>query len=420
MLSALIAVAAAARYAWRLDAAALMRGTAGTVRVGRWALRDVLLAVQVVFCSLLVTSALVALAGLNRTLTTSLGFNADGVFVASFDLNQAGYNRGSGLAFRRTLLERMAALPGIAGVTFTSSVPLTTDQSSDTIMAAGPATREDSRGVDAKAFMVPAGYFATMGTRLVAGREFTSTDAGVVIVNQSLARTLFNTTDVIGRGIRTGPTEPVRRIVGVAEDGKYALPGEAPRPAIFWNGMQAYRSATQLLVRSSRPAAEVARDIRSAVGQLDSGLPVTFQGSLREVIALAFLPATAAATILGALGVLAMALAITGVYGLAAYSVSTRIREIGIRLALGARSTDVFHTVLGRIAIVLFAGGCAGLVVVWAANSVLALVVYQASSRDPLILASGAALMVLIGVTAAMAPARRALKVDPAATMREG
>jgi predicted permease len=418
--SALIAVAAAARRAWRTDPTALMNRSSDSVRIGGWALRDVLLGVQVAACSLLLTSAVVAGDGLNRTLATRLGFNPDGMYVASFDLNQAGYDQTRGVASRTRLLERIAALPGVNGVTFTSSIPLTTDQSTDTLIGDDASRSDASKGVEASAFIVPSGYFATMQTRLVAGREFAATDSRVVIVNEALAMRLFGRTDVVGRTLRGAPTQPPLRIIAVAEDGKYAVPGEAPRPAVFWNGMRVYRSSTQLLVRSSLPEQEVARSIRRVAAELEPMLPVTFQGTLREVSSLAFLPAAAAATILSALGGLAVVLALTGVYGLAAYSVSARTREIGIRVAVGARSGHVLRTVLGRTGVVLIAAGGAGVLLASAASSALALVVYQASSRDPRVLVTGATMIVLIGLAAAWIPARRALRIDPALTVREG
>jgi predicted permease len=416
--SALIAVAAAVRRAWRTDPASLMRGAVNAGRIGGWALRDVLLGVQVALCSLLITSSLVAIEGLERTFTTRLGFNPDGVYVASFDLNHAGYDRTRGIEFRTRLVETIAALPGVVGVTFTSSIPLTTDQSTDTVFGES-ALFDASRGVDANAFIVPPDYFATMETRLITGREYAPTDSRVAIVNETLARHLFGTADVVGRTLRTGPRQPPLRIIGVAENGKYAMPGEAPRPAVFWNGMQAYRSSTQLLVRSRLAAEEIAQSIRRAAAEIDPTMPVTLQGALREVTALAFLPAAAAATIFSVFGVLATLLAVTGVYGLAAYSVSARTREIGIRIAVGARTRHVLRSVLGRTGLLLITAGSAGVVLAGAASSALALVVYQASSRDPVVLTGGATLTVLIGLAAAWVPARRALRIDPALTIRE-
>jgi ABC-type antimicrobial peptide transport system permease subunit len=152
---------------------------------------------------------------------------------------------------------------------------------------------------------------------------------------------------------------------------------------------------------------------------LDAALPVTFQGSLRDVTSLAFLPAKAAAVILGALGLLAIAIAFGSIYGLAAYSVSARRKEIGIRVAVGSGSTQVLGAILGRVGTILVAGGAAGVGLAIATAPLLSMVVYQASSRDARTLIIGAVAMVLIGLTAAWMPARRALKIDPAVTLRE-
>jgi predicted permease len=417
--AALLAVGAAARRAWRADPSSLMRGPADGIGIGRWGIRDALLGVQIAVCSLLVISCLVSIRGLERTLETRLGLNPDGVVVASFDLNQAGYARVRGQAFRGQVIESIAAVPGVEGVTFTSSIPLTTDQSTDAVVSDRAVESTETPGVDANAFIVPPGYFDVMETRLLAGRDFFATDGMVAIINETLAKRLFGTADVVGRGIRRAPGQPLISIVGIAEDGTYAMPGEAPRPAVYWLALQNYRSGTQLLIRSRLPQEQVATLVREAVANLDPVLPVAFQGSFRDVTSLAFLPAKAAAVILGAFGLLAMVLALSGIYGLASYSVSARTREIGIRVAVGGRSRQVLGAVLGRTGVVLMAGGASGVLLAIAASPLLSMVVYQASSADAVILAAGAGTMVLIGLTAAWAPARRALRIDPAVTLRE-
>ena len=146
---------------------------------------------------------------------------------------------------------------------------------------------------------------------------------------------------------------------------------------------------------------------------------MVYKGTLRDVTSLAFLPAQAATIALSAFGLLATVLALTGIYGLAAYTVSARTREIGIRMAVGGKASQVLRAVLGRTAIILAAGAAAGAVLAFAASPLLAMVVYQASSRDPLILSVAAATMVLIWLAAAWTPARRALRIDPAVTLRE-
>ena len=418
--AAFLAVGAATARAWRVDTGSLMRGATEGVRLGRWSVRDALLGVQVSLCSLLVISCFVSIQGLISTFDMPLGFNPAGVFVASFDLNQRGYDRARGQLLRSQMLDALAAKPGIDGVTFTSSIQLTTDQSTDAVVADVAPASSDSHGIDAKSFIVPPGYFDVMQTRLVSGRDFNEFDTRVAIINATLARQLLGTTEVVGRGIRRAPGLPLIQVVGVAEDGQYAVPGEVPRPAIYWPALQLYRSSTQLLIRSRLPEEQVAILTRETITALDSSLPVTVQGSLREVTSLAFLPAKAAAVILGTLGLLALVLAFGGIYGLAAYSVSARGKEIGIRLAVGGRSTQILNAILGRVASVLVIGAAAGVALAIASGPLLSLVVYQASSRDARVLSAAGATMVLIGLAAAWTAARRALRVDPAVTLRDG
>ena len=158
--------------------------------------------------------------------------------------------------------------------------------------------------------------------------------------------------------------------------------------------------------------------MRRAVAALDPHLPLFGVTSVSEMMGLAFLPSRAAVAALSAFGILALTLAITGIYGLSAYSVSRRVREIGIRVALGAQSRQVLACVLRRLAWLVLAGSCTGLALAWLAARLLASIVYQASPRDPLILAATVLTLAVAGLCAAIGPARRALGIDPAGALR--
>ena len=419
----LLAVVTAARRAWRTEPAMLMRQGPAGLSFGRWNVRDALLGLQVSLCCLLVIGTFVSIRGLNGAFETRLGFNPDDVFVSSFELSLRGYDRVQGEAFRMRALEAIAAQRGVDGATFTSSVQLTTDQSRDSVFPDSAVDFTQARAIPANAYVVPPGYFDVLQTRFLTGRDFRTTDTSsssrVAIVNQTLARQLFGIQGPVGRHFRQGPGPNTIEVIGVVEDGKYAALTEQPRPAVFWTASQTYRSATNILIRSRLPAGQVAALTRSTIAALNPDFPVVYKGTLRDVTSLAFLPAQAATIALGAFGLLAMVLALTGIYGLAAYSVSARTREIGIRVAVGGGASQVLRAVLGRVGIVLAAGATAGAALAFAASPLLAMVVYQASSRDPLILSAAAATMVLIGLTAAWAPAHRALRIDPAVTLRE-
>jgi hypothetical protein len=273
--------------------------------------------------------------------------------------------------------------------------------------------------LNAAYYMVSPGYFRTMGTRLLFGRDFTWHDDGkaeIAIVNERLARKLTGSANAVGRrfwGVRS-----LTEIVGVVEDGKYETLTEDPEGATFWCSTQHYMGTTVMLARSSLPEAALASEMREAVAPLDPHLPLYSVGGASELLQLAFLPSRAAVGALTVFGVLALTLAITGIYGLSAYSVSRRVREIGIRVAVGAGPRDVLVCVLRRMGWLVAIGSCAGLALAWLAGQALAAVVYHASSHDPLVLAATAVTLAAAGLAASIGPARRALRIEPSNALR--
>jgi ABC-type antimicrobial peptide transport system permease subunit len=255
----------------------------------------------------------------------------------------------------------------------------------------------------------------------VGGRVFTAEDTRdrppVAIVNQAFVRRVLRTGDPLGR-FRTGPTRTVQ-IVGVVEDGKYEDLSDPPEPAIFEPAMQSYNSTTVLVARSNLPEAEIARQMAAIVTELDARVPLLSQGSLTDAIAIAFLPAQIAGVALTAFGVLAVVLALVGIYGLTAYSVSARFREIGIRMAIGAGRRHVVRFALGRTALLLGVGSFIGLLASVAAGQMMGAILYHASTREPAILFVAVLSMTIVGLVASWIPARRALGVDPARTLRD-
>jgi hypothetical protein len=399
------------------------RLSAGIFRSRRWALRDLVLAAQVILCCLLLTACFVALRGLARALSTPLGFDPRGVAVAGFDLGMAGYRIEQLEAFQRRAVEAASRLPGVSAAAYGNSLPLSIDQSSNIVFPAGTTDFRPSNGKLASHYQVSPGYLHALGTRLLAGRDFTWHDGAkapdVAIVNQTFARRVFGTTNAVGRRFHAGGAgSPLVEVVGLVEDGKYVSLTESPALALFRPILQQPNGTAVLVVRSALPAGEAAFQLRQVLAGLDPRLPSYGVGSLTQMLGLAFFPARAATVALGAFGLLAIMLAATGIYGLAAYAVSRRTREIGIRVAVGARPWQVLRFVLGRIAVLLAAGSAVGLGLGLAASRVLSSIVYQASPRDPLILVAAALTMLSIGLAAASSPARRALDVDPVAALR--
>jgi ABC-type antimicrobial peptide transport system permease subunit len=249
------------------------------------------------------------------------------------------------------------------------------------------------------------------------------TEAGrtppVAIVNDEFARQIVGTADAVGRRFRSYRGTLVT-IVGVVETGKYSTYAEAPKPVVFWPILQRQDTETLLLVRSSRPEAVVAAEMARVVKALDPALPIYGSGSLISLTQLAFLPGWIASIAMGAFGMLAVMLAVTGIYGLASYSVSRRVREIGIRMAIGARPAQVLRAVMGRLALLVAGGSIAGISLGIASSQLLSVVVYQASPRDPVTLAAVGAIMSAIAVLSALGPIRRAISIEPVHALREG
>jgi ABC-type antimicrobial peptide transport system permease subunit len=208
------------------------------------------------------------------------------------------------------------------------------------------------------------------------------------------------------------------QVVGIVEDGKYASLAEDPQPAMFLPNLQSPSSQTCLVVRSNGDPQQLAAAIKSTVRDLDAGLPFTIQTWNQELESALF-PSRMATLSLGVLGVMGAMLSITGIFGMAAYSVSKRLRELGIRIALGAQRKEVLQAALGRPLKLLAFGSAAGLLLGILAARVLAFIVYQATPRDPLVLAGVALAMLLLGLLATWIPAQRALSVDPLIMLRE-
>ena len=207
-------------------------------------------------------------------------------------------------------------------------------------------------------------------------------------------------------------------MVGVIEDGKYDSLTEAQQAAMFWPLGQNNENGMTLVVRSKRPPAEIAAALGSLMAKTDPNLPVTIQ-SWPDALALVLLPARVATVALGLLGLLAGILAATGIFGMASYAVARRLREMGIRVALGAQRMQVLRAALGRTLLLLGIGSVAGLVLGALGTRVLASIVYQATVYDPLVITGAVGAMVLIGLMAAAVPAQRAVSVEPAVLLRE-
>jgi len=394
----------------------------------RFGLRNLLVASQVALALLLVVAAGLFMRALDGAARIDPGFDATNVEVASLDLSLGGLDEASGQPFARALVERVRALPGVTGAALTRQLAL--DGSGFGMGGVRPA---DHALADGRAMLGPdwnvvtPGFFEAMGITLVEGRAFTDADRDgsppVAIVNQTLAGQLWPGESPIGRRLvnpAAGPdgTDLVMQVVGVEKDRKYRSLGEAPRGYIYVPLAQRYTSRLRLVVkRAGGPSLIPA--VRSQVRALNPNLPLVSTQALSEYIGIGLLPQRVALSVAGSLGAVGLLLAAVGLYGVTAYSVSRRTREIGIRIALGAGRGDVVRMVLRQGAALAGAGIAAGLVVALAASRVIASLLYGVGPADPLTYATTAAIFATMTLAASWAPARRAAAIDPMRALRD-
>jgi ABC-type antimicrobial peptide transport system permease subunit len=349
-------------------------------------------------------------------------FGFDPVHSMLVDLRMAGFSGEQESGTQRRMLDAVGAIPGVNAAALTDALLLTDTNATNIFSDTTTDLRASQVAAAPFTFHVSPAYLQAEGTPLVAGRSFTQSDdknsPRVAVVNRELARRLFGSeTAAIGRSFKMSDGTRVG-VVGIAENGKYGSLTEDPHPAMFLPLAQWPSGIQWMVIRSGRDPRQLGAEIRRALHQVDAGLPVQVEKRYDEMVTVLFGPKMATLA-LGVLGLMGALLSITGIFGMAAYSVSKRMRELGIRIALGARRREVLESALGRALRLLGLGAAAGLLLGVIASRVLAAVVYQATPRDPLVLAAAVVAMALVGMVAAWIPAQRALSIDPAILLRE-
>ncbi|QNI30732.1 ABC transporter permease [Alloacidobacterium dinghuense] len=394
-----------------------------SARVGRrMTVRDILLAVQIAICAVLVTSSLVAVRGLAHALHGNYGFEPRNAVLVGADLSMAGYSGNRVAPMQKRLIDAIAAIPGVEFAGLTDTLLLNGSNSSNVFTDKTIDMRASNAAASACIYHVSPEYLQAEGTTFLYGRALTWHDdknsPRVAVVNREFARRLFGSAENAVGSYYKMPDGSRIQVIGIAEDGKYGSITEDPQAAMFLPILQYPSNSAWIVVRSRRDPQQLGTAIRSTLGQLDPGLPVQIEARYDEIGGALF-PSQMAAVSLGVLGVMGAVLSITGIFGMAAYSVSKRLRELGIRVALGAPRKEVLKAALERAFKLLAFGSAAGLFLGILASKVLAVIVYEASPRDPLVMAGVVLAMSLVGLLATWIPARRALSIDPAILLRE-
>src|SRR5215472_15492874 len=374
------------RQVMRSDPWQMIRtGMAGGTETKRFGFRDIMLVVQIAICAVLVTSSLVAVRGMVRSLHADFGFNPQNTMLLGSDLHMAGYADDQIPQMQKRMLDALTALPGVQSAGYINSPPLNLGGSDSYVYTDATTDFKPTNYItDAMQYRISPGYLDAAGTKLLAGRDFqlddNKTAPKVALVNQAFAKKVFGSVQKAIGGHFKFWGDQRAEVIGVVEDGKYRTLTEDQQSAMFFSYLQQPSTETFMVVRYAHPPGEAAESITKAIHRLDSSLPVGVRPWPVELEGALFAPRVATVA-LGALGLLGAMLAITGIFGMASYTVSKRLRELGIRVALGAGRREILGASLGRAFRLLAAGSVAGLVLGLMATKLLSYIVYRSEER---------------------------------------
>jgi putative ABC transport system permease protein len=394
---------------------ALKEETPGLAHVARrLSLRNLLVVAQVTLSLVVLIGAGLCVKSLRALQAIDPGFEPAKVVTASFDLGQNGYDEARGRQFISQLSERVAALPGVEAVSFARIVAF-----SD-IPWVGPLIIEGSRPQPVNTNAISPNYFRTLGASLAQGREFTAQDTAdappVVIVNEAAARRYWPGQEVVGKRIIRG--RQFAEVVGVVRNSKEKGLTADPRPALYLPLLQNYSPELTLHVRTATPSQTLLAAVRREAQLLDPTLPVYNLQTLAQQKDGALYTERLAAALLTLFGLLALSLAAVGIYGVLSYAVTERTREMGVRLALGARPRDLIKLVVRQGVTLTLTGLFIGVGASFALTRLIAKLLYGVSATDPLTFVVTPLLLAGVALLACWLPARRATRVDPLVALR--
>jgi predicted permease len=399
----------------------MRNGPIDSPRFRRLALRDMLLCAQIAICTVLVASSLMAVRGMVRALHAPLGIQPRGVMLAEMDLGQLGEFGDGALVKEKQMIEAARGVAGVTGVGSINVTPMNGGARGVPVYRLGTTEFTFSNSpLATKAYVISPEYLSTAGTRLLGGRDVSWNDnertPSVAIVNDTFSHAMWGDLPAIGQRFIMWGHE--MEVVGVTENGKYHDLAEAPEAAVYLPLSQSPATQFILLVRSQRQPKEIARELQRTLARIEPNAPISLK-SWPDALDGVMFPARAATVALGVMGLLAAMLAVTGIFGMAAYGVSRRMKELGIRAALGASRVQVMRSAVGRPMMLLCAGSVAGLLAGVTAKPLLTQVVYQADPGDLAVVGGSVLTMALLGILAAAIPAARALACDPCDLMRD-
>jgi predicted permease len=399
---------------------------------GKSRLRNSLVVTQIGLSLVLLIGAGLAVRTMQQALKLDRGFDSDNMALMSMDLTIRGYSEAQGKAFYEELLKRVDALPGVISSSLAKTVP--PNDWSDRLSVflpeeAPPAeiirTGLDDAGLRVDANRIAPNYFRTLGIRLYEGREFTEQDregtTPVAIVNQRLSTRLWPGESAVGKMLSVPfwrEPRPLVQIIGIARDTKHrSLLADMPF-LIYLPELQSYDGRATLVARTAVDPASLISSLREQVAALDKDLILFSAKTMKEQIESTLWQQRTAAGLIGIFGLLAVALAAIGIYGVIAHSVAQRTREIGIRMALGADAAGVRRMILKQGLALALVGVAFGAAAAFALTRLMSSLLYEVSPADPLTFFVASIVLVGTALGACLIPARRATKVDPMIALR--
>jgi len=385
-------------------------------------LRSLLVAGQVALALVALVGAGLFVKSLGNAQRIDPGFDHEKLAVLTVDLGAQGYGEQQARDFQRRMLERAAALPGVERATLASGVPLFQGGFMRTVFPEGVDSSDRKNGKLVQLNTVEPGYFETMGISLLRGRDFAPSDhpesTRVVVVNETMAKQFWPEQEAVGKRFKFFGQDWWNEVVGIARDGKYNFLGENPQPHIYLSLTQTFEPAVSLHLRTAGDPATALGMARREVQSMDRVLPITNAFTFGEILRQSLWAPRMGAALLAVFGLLSLVLAVIGIYGVMAYSVNQRTRELGLRMALGADQGDVLRLVV-RQGVTLAAFGIAvGLALAFAGTRLVGNLLFGVTTHDPLIFAGIPLLLALAALLASVQPAWRAARVDPAVALR--
>jgi predicted permease len=403
----------------------LKAGARGSASGAHQRIRAALVIAQIAVCVVIVVCAALFARSTGNATRINPGFRTANMLMASAQLGLQGYDSVRGKQFERELLRRLERVPGVESAALARYTPFGYNNNIDYVVPEVTTAKLPENGVGCFNNIVSPEYFTTWGLPILEGRGFAETDnedaPRVAVVTRAFAQRVWPGQSALGKRFKIAKDGPQIQVVGVSGDIQYFSIGETPKPFFFRPYAQNYRGTFTVTVHGAVDPASLAKQLRATISSLDPTLPVfdvfTFDDHVRNGRAL--LGTRIGAWFAAVFGVLALVLASVGVYGVISYSVAQRRREIGIRVALGARASEVIGLVIRQGLRIAIAGTFLGLVLTLAVTQVLTKLLYGVAPRDPIILGGVAMSLAFVGAVASLLPARRAAMVDPLVALRE-